>query len=80
MRKLIFAALAVVLLFAGPAHAQKYDLTVAGYSPGGLVSTVGAGQTFVVLIFIAYNLFGHLLSGVLKHGYIDTVHFIDIMV
>jgi len=42
--------------------------------------TTGAGLTLVVLIFIAYNLFGHLLSGVLKHGYIDTVHFIDIMV
>src|SRR5690606_19543331 len=28
---------------AGPASAQKYNVTVAGYSPGGLVSTVGAG-------------------------------------
>lgn len=42
--------------------------------------TTGAGLTLVVLIFIAYNFFGHLLGGVLKHGYIDTVHFIDIMV
>ena len=42
--------------------------------------TTGAGLTVVVLIFIAYNFFGHLLSGVLQHGYIDYVHFIDIMV
>ena len=42
--------------------------------------TTGAGLTVVVLIFIAYNFFGHLLGGVLQHGYIDYVHFIDIMV
>ncbi len=42
--------------------------------------TTGAGLTLVVLIFIAYNFFGHLLGGVLQHGEIDWVHFIDIMV
>ncbi|MBI3436141.1 MAG: TRAP transporter fused permease subunit [Proteobacteria bacterium] len=42
--------------------------------------TTGAGLTAVVLIFIAYNFFGHRLSGVLQHGYIDYLHFIDIMV
>jgi TRAP transporter 4TM/12TM fusion protein len=42
--------------------------------------TTGAGLTIVVLIFIAYNFFGHLLGGVLQHGYIDYVHFTDIMV
>jgi TRAP transporter 4TM/12TM fusion protein len=42
--------------------------------------TTGAGLTVVVLIFIAYNFFGHLISGVLQHGYIDYVHFLDIMV
>ena len=42
--------------------------------------TTGAGLTVVVLIFIAYNFFGHLIGGVLQHGYIDYVHFIDIMV
>jgi TRAP transporter 4TM/12TM fusion protein len=42
--------------------------------------TTGAGLTAIVLIFIAYNFFGHLLGGVLQHGYIDYVHFIDIMV
>lgn len=42
--------------------------------------TTGAGLTVVVLIFIAYNFFGHLLGGVLQHGYIDWIHFLDIMV
>jgi TRAP transporter 4TM/12TM fusion protein len=42
--------------------------------------TTGAGLTVVVLIFIAYNLYGHLLGGVLQHGYIDYIHFIDIIV
>jgi TRAP-type uncharacterized transport system fused permease subunit len=42
--------------------------------------TTGAGLTAVVLIFIAYNFFGHLLGGVLQHGEIDLTHFIDIMV
>jgi TRAP transporter TAXI family solute receptor len=38
---LLAAAGAFVL--CQPASAQKYNLTIAGYSPGGLVSTVGAG-------------------------------------
>jgi TRAP transporter 4TM/12TM fusion protein len=42
--------------------------------------TTGAGLTLVVLIFIAYNFFGHRLGGVLQHGYIDSTHFLDIMV
>jgi TRAP transporter 4TM/12TM fusion protein len=42
--------------------------------------TTGAGLMTVVLIFIAYNFFGHLLGGVLQHGQIDWVHFLDIMV
>ncbi|MGE0630567.1 MAG: TAXI family TRAP transporter solute-binding subunit [Hyphomicrobiaceae bacterium] len=44
MRKLALAAISACLLHAGPAAAQKYNLTVAGYSPGGLVSTIGAGM------------------------------------
>ncbi|MGA7487130.1 MAG: TRAP transporter fused permease subunit [Xanthobacteraceae bacterium] len=42
--------------------------------------TTGLGLALVVLTFIAYNFFGHLLSGVLQHGQLDWVHFIDIMV
>jgi TRAP transporter TAXI family solute receptor len=43
MRKTLFTAPIVAMAFAGPAAAQSYNLTLAGYSPGGLLSTVGAG-------------------------------------
>jgi len=39
--------------------------------------SVGLGLTLIVLIFIAYNLFGHLIGGALGHGYISLSHFID---
>jgi TRAP transporter TAXI family solute receptor len=42
MRAVLLTAAAAIVL-SGPASAQKYNLTIAGYSPGGLVSTVGAG-------------------------------------
>jgi len=42
--------------------------------------TTGLGLTLVVLIFVAYNLLGHRLDGVLKHGYIDVFHFLEITV
>lgn len=42
--------------------------------------TTGMGLMLVVLIFVAYNLFGHLLGGVLQHGYIGFSHFIEITV
>jgi TRAP transporter 4TM/12TM fusion protein len=42
--------------------------------------TTGFGLTSVVVVFILYNFFGHLLEGVLNHGYIDYNHFLDIMV
>ena len=40
---LAILGLVAAAVSASPASAQKYNLTVAGYSPGGLVSTVGAG-------------------------------------
>ena len=43
MRKLLLAA-AISGCLAASAHAQPYNLTIAGYSPGGLVSTAGAGM------------------------------------
>jgi TRAP transporter TAXI family solute receptor len=43
VRTILLAAAVGVLASAQPAMAQKYNLTIAGYSPGGLVSTVGAG-------------------------------------
>ncbi len=42
--------------------------------------TTGLGLTLVVLSFIAYNLLGHRLGGVLQHGYIDYLHFLEITV
>jgi len=42
--------------------------------------TTGLGLTVIVLVFVGYNFFGHLLHGVLGHGYIDYNHFLDIMV
>ncbi|MCZ6495951.1 MAG: TRAP transporter fused permease subunit [Alphaproteobacteria bacterium] len=42
--------------------------------------TTGLGLMVIVLLFVAYNFFGHLIGGVLGHGYIDYNHFLDIMV
>ena len=39
--------------------------------------TTGLGLTVVVLIFLAYNLWGHLIPPPLGHGYIDFSSFID---
>jgi TRAP transporter TAXI family solute receptor len=43
MRRILLAVTAAVVVTAYPASAQPYNLTIAGYSPGGLVSTAGAG-------------------------------------
>lgn len=40
--------------------------------------TVGLGLTIIVLLFLAYNLFGDRLRGVFGHGVITYSHFIDI--
>jgi TRAP transporter 4TM/12TM fusion protein len=39
--------------------------------------TTGPGLTIVVLIFLAYNLYGHVLPPPFGHGYIDFGSFID---
>ena len=44
MRKTLFAVAAGVAAMATPLAAQPYNLTIAGYSPGGLISTIGAGM------------------------------------
>jgi TRAP transporter TAXI family solute receptor len=44
MRKTLFAVAAGVAVMATPVAAQPYNLTIAGYSPGGLISTIGAGM------------------------------------
>jgi TRAP transporter TAXI family solute receptor len=43
MRTALFCIVAGTVALTQPAAAQKYNLTVAGYSPGGLISTIGAG-------------------------------------
>jgi uncharacterized protein len=43
MRAMLFVASLGAVVVMTPASAQPYNLTIAGYSPGGLVSTVGAG-------------------------------------
>ena len=40
----------------------------------------GLGLLAIVLIFVGYNLWGHNITGVMGHGYIDVLHFIDIMI
>ena len=42
--------------------------------------TTGLGLTFIVIVFVLYNLFGHHLGGVLQHGKIDYIHFLEITV
>lgn len=41
--------------------------------------TVGMGLTLIVVIFLAYNLFGDQLSGALSHGVISYRHLIDMV-
>lgn len=43
MRKLVFAAICAGLAMVQPAFAQSYNVTIAGASPGGLWSLLGAG-------------------------------------
>ena len=42
--------------------------------------TTGLGLTLIVVMFVLYNLFGHHLDGVLQHGEIDYIHFLEITV
>ena len=42
--------------------------------------TVGPGLTTIVLIFMAYNLWGHHFEGPLRHGYISFAHLLDVTV
>lgn len=38
---------------------------------------VGLGLTLIVAVIVTYNLFGHMLGGVLAHGEISYLHFLD---
>lgn len=44
MKQHALYAFAGFMLISSPSLAQPYNVTVAGYSPGGLVSTIGAGM------------------------------------
>ncbi len=68
---LLWALTPVELFFGSVAFLLSIEITRR---------TTGLGLTAVVLVFIAYNFLGHLLPGVLNHGYIDYNHFLDIMV
>ena len=39
----------------------------------------GLGLTILVLIFFAYNLWGHVLPGAIGHGFISYEHFLDLI-
>ncbi len=41
--------------------------------------TTGIGLTIVLLIFLAYNLWGHLIPPPLGHGFIDFGSFVDVL-
>ena len=42
--------------------------------------SVGLGLTVIVLLFISYNLFGHIIPGAFGHGYIELSHFLDVSI
>ena len=42
--------------------------------------TTGMGLLLIVLMFIAYNFLGHLLTGTFRHGYIPYLHFLELTV
>lgn len=44
MRTFLLGVLGAILFATAPASAQKYNLTLAGASPGGLWSTIGVGM------------------------------------
>ena len=62
----------------------KFDI-VAGIGIIGLTieamrRSVGLGLTVIVLLFMAYNLVGHLIPGAFGHGYIEVSHFLDVSI
>ncbi|MCC0028192.1 MAG: TRAP transporter fused permease subunit [Zhengella sp.] len=63
---------------------STYDVTFASLilvlTIEAMRRTVGVGLTVIVLIFLAYNLFGDRLGGTLGHGEISYTHFLDIII
>ncbi len=54
-----------------------FGVAIVGLTLEATRRSVGLGLTLVVLTFMAYNLFGHLIGGALGHGVIPPEHFID---
>ncbi|MDF1778814.1 MAG: TRAP transporter fused permease subunit [Rhizobiaceae bacterium] len=63
---------------------STYDVVFAslilGLTIEAMRRTVGVGLTLIVLVFLAYNLFGDRFDGVLGHGLITYEHFLDITI
>ena len=87
------AACAAYFIYFIPETASRisllFDLRTDQFVMGGLLilltleitrRTVGVFLMLIVLAFIIYNLYGHLIPGQLGHGYISLSHFIDINV
>ncbi|MCR9140120.1 MAG: TRAP transporter fused permease subunit [Alphaproteobacteria bacterium] len=87
------AACAAYFIYFIPETASRisllFDLRVDQFVMAGILilltleitrRTVGVFLMMIVVAFILYNLYGHLIPGQLGHGYISLSHFIDINV
>ena len=88
---LLAATCAIYFIYNIPETAKRisllFDLSMDQFVMAGILilltleitrRTVGVFLTLIVLGFIFYNLYGHLIPGQLGHGYISLSHFIDI--
>lgn len=55
-------------------------LGIIGLTIEAMRRSVGLGLTIIVLLFMAYNLVGHLIPGAFGHGYIEVAHFLDVSI
>ena len=55
-------------------------LGIIGLTIEAMRRSVGLGLTVIVLLFMAYNLVGHLIPGAFGHGYIEVSHFLDVSI
>ena len=53
---------------------------IIGLTIEAMRRSVGLGLTVIVLLFLAYNLIGHLIPGAFGHGYIEVSHFLDVSI
>ena len=55
-------------------------ISIIGLTIEAMRRSVGLGLTVIVLLFMAYNLIGHLIPGAFGHGYIEVSHFLDVSI